>query len=185
MDLRRILLAESVLLCAAGAAIGMVIASPMVAILARYAARFSVRALDLTIDPSVLWVGAGLAVIAAVMLAFVPRLPSASGPQAFSLAANSRMTRGTNRKLKVFALVQIAASFVLVAAAAATVKTLLSLESVRSRFDTQHVLAVNVPVVHDGRTPAQIVDFYREAVRQVRELPGVQSAAVASAVPWR
>src|SRR6185436_14209870 len=75
--LRRALLAESLLLCGAGAALGVLIARPMVAILARYAARFSVRALDLSVDATLLWVGVGLALIAAVLLAFVPRLPSA------------------------------------------------------------------------------------------------------------
>ncbi|HXR37103.1 MAG TPA: ABC transporter permease, partial [Candidatus Binataceae bacterium] len=67
--LRRTLLAESLLLCVSGAALGVVSARPMVAILARYAARFSVRALDLTVDSSMLWIGAALAVIAAVLLA--------------------------------------------------------------------------------------------------------------------
>ena len=57
--LRRTLLAESLLLCVAGAAIGILIARPMVAVLARYASRYSVRALDLTVDSSMLWVGAG------------------------------------------------------------------------------------------------------------------------------
>ena len=37
------------------------IARPMVAVLARYAARFSVRALDVTVDATLLWVGVGLA----------------------------------------------------------------------------------------------------------------------------
>src|SRR5437867_10708347 len=50
--LRRTLLAESVLLCGSGALLGVAIAQPMVAVLARYAARFSVRALDLTLDAS-------------------------------------------------------------------------------------------------------------------------------------
>src|SRR6266403_4222771 len=75
--LRRMLLAESLLLCGAGAAVGVWSAQPLVAVLARYASRFSVRALDLTVDSSLLWVGAALAVVAAVILAFVPRLPSA------------------------------------------------------------------------------------------------------------
>src|SRR5580658_6085627 len=75
--LRRTLLAESLLLCAGGAAIGVLIASPMVAMLARYASRFSVRALDLQVDSSMLWVGAALAIVSAILLAFVPRLPSA------------------------------------------------------------------------------------------------------------
>src|SRR6202163_153579 len=75
--LRRTLLAESVLLCGAGALLGVFSARPMVSILGSYASRFSVRSLDLEVDSSMLWVGAGLALIAAVVLAFVPRLPSA------------------------------------------------------------------------------------------------------------
>src|ERR1700733_7612988 len=77
--LRRVLLAESLLLCTAGAALGVISAQPMVAVLARYASRFSVRALDFKVDSSLLWVGTALAIIAAVILAFVPRLPSYSG----------------------------------------------------------------------------------------------------------
>jgi predicted permease len=185
VDLRRSLLAESLLLCVGGAAAGILIARPMVAVLARYASRYSVRALDLTVDSSMLWVGAGLAVLAAALLAFIPRLPSSGGAQRFGLISGSpRATRSTNRKLKVFALVQIAASFVLVAAAAATANTLLSLESVRSGFDTYHVLAVDVPVMRDGKTPPQVVDFYREAAHRIRQLPGVLNVAVGS-VPWR
>ena len=42
--LRRLLLAESLLLCGVGAILGVVSASPMVHMLARYASRFSVRA---------------------------------------------------------------------------------------------------------------------------------------------
>ena len=59
--LRRTLLAESLLLCGAGAILGVALAWPMVALLSRYAARFSVRALELTVDASLLWVGVGLA----------------------------------------------------------------------------------------------------------------------------
>ena len=74
--LRRTLLAESLLLCGAGALLAIAIARPMVSVLARYAARYSVRANDVTVDASLLWVGVTLAVAAAVLLAFVPRLPS-------------------------------------------------------------------------------------------------------------
>ena len=186
IDLRRILLAESLLLCVAGAIIGVVIARPMTAVLARYASRFTVRALDLTVDSSMLWVGAGLAVIAAALLALVPRLPSSGGAQGFGLGSGSpRITASANRKLKAFALVQIAASFVLVAAAAATVNTLLSLERVQTGFDTHHVLALDVPVLRDGKTLNQVVEYYREAARRIHELPGVLNVAVSNAVPWR
>ena len=96
--LRRTLLAESLLLCVAGAAIGMLIARPMVAVLARYASRYSVRALDLTVDSSMLWVGAGLAVVAAALLAFVPRLPSSGGAQGF---APDKRERARHRQSRI------------------------------------------------------------------------------------
>ena len=71
---RRSLLAEGIVLCGSGALAGMAIAAPMVAVLAKYASRFSVRALDLTLDFSMVWIGVALAMVAAVFLAFVPRL---------------------------------------------------------------------------------------------------------------
>ncbi|MBV8831796.1 MAG: ABC transporter permease [Acidobacteriaceae bacterium] len=184
--LRRTLLAESLLLCVGGAALGLLIARPMVAVLGRYMSRYSLRALDITVDPSMLWVGAGLAVIAAMLLAFVPRLPSSGGAQGFALASgSSRVTGSANRKLKIFAMVQIAASFVLVASAGATLKTLLALEAAQADFNTRDVLAVNVPVLHLGKTPRQVVDYYREAMRRIRQLPGVENVSTSIYVPWR
>ena len=184
--LRRTLLAESLLLCGAGAALGVLSAGPMVALLARYAARFSVRALDLTVDSSMLWVGAVLAVIAAVLLAFVPRLPAANTSHGISLGSSSlRISGGTNRRLRIFAVTQIAASFVLLAGASMLLKTLLAMQGAQTGFDTKHVLAVNLPVMTYGKTPEQVLNFYRETTRRVTELPGVERVAVGTAVPWR
>ncbi|HTS61587.1 MAG TPA: ADOP family duplicated permease [Candidatus Acidoferrales bacterium] len=182
--LRRALLAESLLLCGAGAALGVASASPMVKILARYASRFSVRALDLTVDTSILWVGAGLALAAAVLLAFVPRLPTAERSHGLGLAG-ARVTGNANRRLRVFAITQIAASFVLLAGAVTLVKTLIALQSVQTGFDMRHVLAINVPVMSYGRTPDQVIGFYKEALRRIGELPGVERVAVGTTVPWR
>jgi putative ABC transport system permease protein len=183
--LRRVLLADSLLLCGAGALLGVISARPMVAILSRYASRFSVRALDLTVDSSMLWVGALLAIVAAVLLAFVPRLPSAETSNGLGVSSGSRMTGGTGRRLRVFAVTQIAASFMLLAGAGMLLKTLMSLREARTGFDMHNVLAVNVPVVSLGRTPEQIQGFYKEAIRQIAALPGVDRVAVGTAVPWR
>jgi putative ABC transport system permease protein len=184
--LRRTLLSESLLLCVAGAALGVIIARPMVALLARYASRFSVRALDLTVDSSMLWVGTGLAILAAVLLAFVPRLPSADTSKGIGLSSGSvRITGSTSRRLRVFAVTQIAASFMLLAGASMLVKTLLALQAAQTGFDTRHVLAINVPMISYGRTPEQTIHFYKETMRRIAELPGVDSCAVGNSVPWR
>ena len=184
--LRRMLLAESLLLCGAGAAIGVIIAQPLVTILARYASRFSVRALDLTVDWSMLWVGVALAVIAAVILAFVPRLPSPNASNGMNLASGGiRITSSTGRRQRVFAVTQIAASFVLLAGACMLITTLLALQRTQNGMDTRHVLAIDVPWPSNGRTPQQVIDFYRESVRQIDALPGVTETAVGMIAPWR
>jgi predicted permease len=184
--LRRVLLAESLLLCGAGAALGVLSARPMVAVLAKYASRFSVRALDLTVDSSMLWVGAGMALAAAALLAFVPRLPVGNGSNSINLSSgNLRTTGGSTRRLRAFAITQIAASFVLLAGATMLLKTLLSLQAVNTGLDTRRVLSINVPVVSYGRTEDQIVGFYQEAMRRVRQMPGVDGVALGVLTPWR
>jgi predicted permease len=179
--LRRTLLAESLLLCGAGAGLGILIAQPMFSLLAGYAARFSVRALDLTVDSTMLWAGSLLALVAAVFLAFVPRLPSAGAP---GRAGSARVSASTGR-LRIFAVTQIAASFILLAGAAALLNALISLQSAQTGLDTRRVLAINVPVMSYGRTPDQVIGFYKEAMRRIGELPNVDQVAVGSQVPWR
>jgi len=184
--LRRTLLAEGLVLCTAGAALGVIIARPLLNVLARYASRFSVRALDLTVDSSMLWVGALLAIIAAVLLAYVPHLPTANRSQAPNLASGSiRITGSTNRRLRVFAVVQIAASFMLLAGASMLLKTLISLQTAQTGLDMQHVLAINVPVMKYDKTPQQVVDFYKDSIRHIDELPGVIKTAYGMVAPWR
>jgi putative ABC transport system permease protein len=184
--LRRTLLAESLVLCGAGAILAVLIARPMVAVLARYAARFSIRALDVTVDASLLWVGVILAVAAAVLLAFVPRLPSATGSSGFGLSNGGvRLTSATNGRLRVFAITQIAASFVLLAGAGMLLTTLFSLQKAQTGFQTRNVLALNVPLVSYTRKPQEITGFYREVIRRVSQVPGVERVAIGTAVPWR
>jgi predicted permease len=185
-SLRRMLLAESLLLCGAGAALGVLSAQPMVAVLARYASRFSVRALDFRVDSSLLWVGAALAIVAAVILAFVPRLPSSGTPSGLSPSSGSvRVTGSTSRRQRIFAVTQIAASFVLLAGASALIATLIALQKTQTGLDTQHVLAIDVPAMSFGKTSQQVVDFYKESMRRIDALPGVSETAFGNVVPWR
>jgi predicted permease len=186
--LRRTLLAESLVLCSAGAVLGIVLARPLLGIVTRYAARFSIRALDVTVDANVLWVGAGLAMIAAVLLAYVPRLPSAQGPAGLGLANGSlRITPGTNRRLRIFATTQIAFSFVLLAGAGMLLATLVALQTANTGYDMRHVLVFDIPTSAPGAGAGQarVVTFYQEAMRRIGELPGVDGAAVGMFVPWR
>jgi len=44
---------------------------------------------------------------------------------------------------------------------------------------------LNVPVVSYGRTPEEIINFYREAIRRIEQLPGVDRVALGTQAPWR
>ena len=184
--LRRTLLAESLVLCGAGAVLGVVLARPFVAIVARYAARFSIRALEVTVDSSVLWVGAGLAMAAAVLFAYVPRLPSVHAPAGLGLASGGvRITPATNRRLRVFATTQIAFSFVLLAGAGTLVATLVALQTANTGYDLRHVLVFDIPSLATGIGGTKTIDFYQDATERLSRLPGVEGVAVGSFVPWR
>jgi putative ABC transport system permease protein len=87
--------------------------------------------------------------------------------------------------LRVFAVTQIAASFLLLVGACVLMKTLFLLEQTRPPFDSAKVLAVNLPVMSYGKTPQQIGEFYRDVKQQISTLPGVESVAEGFSVPWR
>jgi len=183
--LRRSLLAEGIVLCGSGAIAALLLAMPMVAVLGRYAARFSVRANDLTLDFSLVWFGIALALVAAVFLAYLPKLPSPDSPQGGLSGRGTRVAGGSTRKLRVFAVTQIAASFLLLAGAVVLMKTLFVLEQTRPPFSSANVLAVNLPVMSYGKTDQQVSAFYRDIKRRIGALPGVESVSEGFAVPWR
>jgi len=185
--LRRALLAESLVLCGSGGAAGVLLAVPMFTLLARYALRFSVRAADLAFDFSVLWMGLALSLAAAIFLAFVPRLPSTHASRGLGLASSgmSRATGSSRRRIRIFAITQVAASFLLLASAGVLLKTMLTLQKAQPAFETAHVLVAYLPLISDGRTPEQVGEFYQEAADKVNALPGVEGAAVGLMSPWR
>ena len=204
--LRRTLLAESLVLCGAGAVLGVLIAGPLVSVVARFAARFSVRALDVGVDNTVVWVGATLAMAAAVLLAYVPRLPSSDAAAGLGISSGSlRITAGTNRRLRAFATTQIAFSFVLLAGAGMLVATLIALQAANTGFLTRQVLAFDIPPISLGTRRQRLAqrprrrrldapaaspappapDLYRDVTQRVGQLPGVDGVVGSFFVPWR
>jgi len=184
--IRRSLLAEALVLCGSGAIAAILLAIPMVEVLGRYAARFSVRANDLRLDFSLVWFGIGLALVAAVFLAYVPRLPSPNGAHGGLAARGVRASgAGSSKRLRVFAVTQITASFLLLVGACVLMKTLFELEQTRPPFDAANVMAINLPVLSYGKTPEQVSEFYREVQQRIGALPGVEHVASSFSAPWR
>ena len=141
------------------------------------------------VDGSVLWIGAGLAMAAAVLLAYVPRLPSSTQAPDRARGSPARRsvtacTPGTNRRLRVFATAQIALSFVLLAGAGMLVATLVALQSeapasrcARCWRSTCRRRSVDYGAKVDRLLPGGDASRGRVARRE--------SVAVRSFVPWR
>src|SRR5262249_11606428 len=100
-------------------------------------------------------------------------------------SSSIRITGATKRRLRIFAVIQIAASFVLLAGAGVLLKTLLALQSIQRGFETASILAVNVQNIPLGRKPPQVSEFCRRLQQGATALPGVEPAALGNVVPWR
>jgi putative ABC transport system permease protein len=124
--------------------------------------------------------------VAAVFLAYIPRLPSPNNTQGGLAARGVRSgSGGSSKRLRVFAVTQITASFLLLAGACVLMKTLFTLEQTRPPFDAAKVMAINLPVMSYGKTDEQVRQFYREVSRKIGALPGVEHVSSGFSAPWR
>ena len=94
------------------------------------------------------------------------------------------MTADTSRRLRVFAVIQIAFSFVLLAGAGTLLASLVAMQTTDTGYDMRQVLAVDVPMPLDTRH-AQVIDFIQKATQRIEKLPGVERVAAGNFVPWR
>jgi len=84
----------------------------MVAVLARYAARFSARAAGLTLDFSLLWIGVALAFGLRRLPGLCSRLPNGDASRGFRISAAARVLPEEAAAVSAFfAVTQITASF--------------------------------------------------------------------------
>ena len=72
----------------------------------------------------------------------------------------------------------------LLAGAGALLTTLIALQQTKTGVNLRNVLAVHVPLNFE-RPPEQTLPLYREAIRKIGELPGVEQVAIGTIVPWR
>jgi putative ABC transport system permease protein len=183
LRIRRELLTENLLLCLAGAGLGLVLTRLVAGLLVSYASRFTVRTGEIGIDLTVLAVTATIATGSALLLAWTPPLPGL-GQLSGAAAAGHRVV-GVNRKLLQRGLVvaQLALCFTLVLGASLLVRSLINLSNVDTGLTYESVLAMDVPNV-TGVPPAQNRVFMDQLLERSRGIAGVRQAAYASHVPF-
>ncbi|MFB3111367.1 MAG: ABC transporter permease, partial [Gemmatimonadales bacterium] len=185
--LRRMLLAENLLLSFAGAGIGLILAYTGVDLLVAFAERLTPRAAEIRLDGLVLGVTLLVAVGAAVAFAFVPSLPEA-GAMGTVIAQGNTRTTGSLARTRIqrgLVVAQLAVTFVLLTGAGLFVRTLVNLYAVDPGVDLENVLTMEVPATTAGRTDAQILAYYEQMRDRVAAVPGVEEVGIGSSIPLR
>jgi predicted permease len=177
---------ESVVLSVAGGAIGL--APAEAALLWLMHMRQDIpRADSIHIDGMVVLFTIGVMLVCGIVAGLVPALSSNDKQLLRTLHEASRSysgAQGSVRLRRVLLGLQVGLTVVLLTSAGLLLKTYARLRSVDIGCATHDVptMEINLPK-GSYKTPAQIVTFYEQLADQVRQLPGVQAAAVSTTLP--
>jgi predicted permease len=185
--LRRLLLAENLVLAFTGAALGLLLAVAGVRLLTSLAARYSPRANEIRLDGVVLGFTALLAVIVAVLLSYAPKLAKEGSLAAWVAAGVNRMSASAKRQRLQRGLVvaQIAVSVILLTGAGLLTRTMLQLSEVKTGLSSEQVLTMEVPFDYGSRKDADAKALFDRMRLEVAALPGVAEVGVSSTMPLR
>jgi putative ABC transport system permease protein len=178
----RQLLVESLLLAAAGGALGIALARWTLDALLAFAPADLLRVSELSMDRRVLIYAVGLSVMTGVVVGLVPAVLVARRSMVASMrSSGSTMTQsaGVRRTLVVC---QVAMTVVLLCGAGLLVRTVMALNNADTGVDKRDLLTMEIRLPGIRYNPERTRAFYREAVAALRALPGVQSAAAANSL---
>jgi len=186
----RQLLTESILLGALGGAAGLLLAvwgvGAMKGGFPGYFARFIVNFDGIQVNPVVLLFVMLLSIVTGVLFGVVPALQSTHPDLNSALKEGAGKSGGPRRGWLRSSLVvfEVAFSLVLLAGAGLMIKSFAHFSSVDMGFDMKNVLMMRyrLPAAKYGPDVA-IVDFHRQVLERVAQLPGVESVSLTNYAP--
>ena len=187
----RQLLTESLLLAFAGGASGLMLGSWGVRGLLALAPGDLPRVQEIgsipALEPGVAGFTVLLAIVTGMMFGLVPALQVSSTDLASALKeSGGRMGTGLRHRRTRSALVgaEVAIAVVLLCGATLLIRSFAAMHAVTLGFDAHNLLTMQVSLAGPGYAKSDAVDrLAREVVDRVERLPGVESAAMASALP--
>jgi putative ABC transport system permease protein len=178
-------LAESLLLAGIGGAAGILAAHLGVPALVRLSPQDIPRLPDADVDARVLGMALLAAIVTALLAGLAPMLLLRKVSLQETLRERSRsVAEGRNRLRSTLVVCEVAMSVVLLVGAGLLARSFLALRSVPLGFQPERVLSVGA-WAPQARYPTarQWRVFYREFLRRVQSVPGVEAAATVSVRP--
>jgi len=185
-------LAESVVLAAAGGAAGVGLAFTGVRLLIALAPANVPRLNEVRVSWPVLAFAAGVSIISALVFGALPAMRSLRVRPQAALQANTNRAANTkegHRARSILVASQVGCTVVLLMVTALMLRSFSRLVSENRGFDAGHVTMAVADLyspLYDDTKPnfkAAKLDFADRVMAALRALPGVQSAALTSAVP--
>jgi predicted permease len=176
----RQLLTESVLLGIAGGCIGLLLAKLGVRVLVAALSDSLPRAEEIALDGHVLMYTLGISVLTGVVFGLIPALKTLSPHTHETLKEGGRGSSGArHRTQSAFIVVEMAMAVVLLIGAGLMIRTLTALGNVNPGFDARNVLTFSISSTSSGAVSAdQLRTMYRETLRQLGEIRGVEAVSV-------
>jgi putative ABC transport system permease protein len=180
------ILTESFLVALLGGVAGVCLAIAGIPAIARLIPPDTLAGANVGMNGAVLLFSAGLVVLATFVSGLAPALHSTSGNVQSELKEGGKTTSAgaRNRWRSLLATSEIALALVLLVGAGLMMKSLYRLLAVDSGFRPERVLKMEMSLrtAPYDKDPA-VMAFWQQALDRVRALPGVESAAVGTAIP--
>ncbi len=185
-QLARQFLCESLVLCAAGSVLGLLVATPAFRFLAHLAPASMSSLNVLSVDGRVLSFTLAISVATAAAFSLVPLLQVRRLDINHSLKESARTlaaASGSRRMRAPLIWSEVALAFVLLIGAALLMQTFARLRGVDMGCRTKNVLTLRMLPSEALRAPGRMVAWQREIVRRVSAIPGVVSAGFTNHIP--
>src|SRR3984893_6020839 len=191
----RQMLTESVLLAVAGAAGGIVLSIWGLELLKQIGARTIPRLAEVGVDLTVLIVTAVVAVGTGILFGLIPAFASAKPELTEALKEGGRGSTSGARRNQVrnsLVVAEIALALVLLVGAGLLLKSYARVQNIDPGFDRRNILTAELELSETGypqrgsdnyKHGGAMVNFWNEALRRVRQLPGVEAAGGTIVLP--
>lgn len=187
----RQLLVESTLLSLAGAALGLFIAQWALALILSHmppdVARFIAGWKTISLDANAFLFTLAIAVASGVISGIAPSLLSTQMSVSATLKESGRgaVGRAKGRLRSTFVVAEISLALVLLVGAGLLVKNFQGLLNVNESYSPRTLLSLNLMLPESQYAqPAARLAFHDQVLQRLRALPGVQSAAIVTHVPY-
>jgi putative ABC transport system permease protein len=187
--LMRQLLTESLILCAAGGAIGFALASGVIARFSHFSTSLPVMgafdfATNFQIDGTVVAMTLAVILIASLATGLAPAL-YASEPNVAGTLSGEAVIGGSRKNLARHALVvvQIAVCTLVIAGVGMFLRSLHNLREVNLGFSSQHLLGALISFQADGLSEAETEAACRRLDQAAAQMYGVESHSLAADFP--